>query len=177
VEVAALPAEEAPITPEGPDLVLLRAAHRAMEKVTGDMGRFAFNTAISAVMELVNEGSRLRDEAGPGARRFAFATAASLVFPFAPHVGAEVFELLTGRRVWEEEWPEADPVFLETDTFELVCQINGKVRDRVAAPAEASRDELEALCREAPNVRAHLDGGDVAKVIVVPRKLVNFVVR
>jgi leucyl-tRNA synthetase len=88
-----------------------------------------------------------------------------------------VFELLTGRRVWEEPWPEADPALLETDTFTLVCQINGKVRDRVEAPAGASREQLEQLAREAPNVRAHLDGREVAKVIVVPGKLVNLVVR
>ena len=69
------------------------------------------------------------------------------------------------------------PALLEADTFELVCQVNGKVRDRVPAPAGASREELEALAREAPNVRAHLDGHELVKVIVVPAKLVNFVVR
>ena len=111
------------------------------------------------------------------ARRFATATAASLVFPFAPHLGAEAYEMLTGRRVWEEPWPDADPDMLQADTFELVCQVNGKVRDRVDAPTGAPREELEQLCLASRGVKAHLDGHEIAKVIVVPDKLVNVVVR
>ena len=89
---------------------LLRKAHWAIDKVTRDMrDRFAFNTAIAAVMELVNEIYRQRESAPPGHVRFAVATAGSLIFQFAPHLGAEVYELMTGRRVWEEPWPEADP--------------------------------------------------------------------
>jgi leucyl-tRNA synthetase len=167
-----------PADPGGDDLVLLRKAHWAIDKVTRDVsGRFAFNTAIAAVMELVNECYRLRGRAQDGTLRFAVATAASLVFPFAPHLGADVYDRLTGKRVWEQPWPEADPALLETDTFELVCQINGKVRDRVTAPASASEGELLALAREAPNVKAHLDGKQIVKEIVVPGKLVNLVVR
>jgi leucyl-tRNA synthetase len=161
-----------------PDLALVRKAHWAIDKVTNDMaGRFAFNTAIAAVMELVNEVYRHRETAGPQAQRFAVATAASLVFPFAPHVASEVYELLTGRRVWEQPWPSADPSLLESDTFELVCQVNGKVRDRVPASASASREQLEALARAQPNVQAHVDGHEVVKAIVVPGKLVNLVVK
>src|SRR5207253_7917454 len=116
-------------------------------------------------------------EAGPQVRRFATATAASLVFPFAPHLGAEAYEMLTGRRVWVQPWPDADPDMLQTDTFELVCQVNGKVRDRVPAPTGAPREELERLCLAARGVRAQLDGHEIVKVIVVPDKLVNHVVR
>jgi leucyl-tRNA synthetase len=160
------------------DLTLVRKTHWAIDKVTNDMvGRFAFNTAIAAVMELVNEVYRHRELAGAEAQRFAVATAASLVFPFAPHVASEVYELLTGERVWEQPWPMAAPELLESDTFELVCQVNGKVRDRVAAPASASREQLEALARAQPNVQAHVDGHEVVKAIVVPGKLVNLVVR
>jgi leucyl-tRNA synthetase len=167
-----------PASPEGPDLELLRKAHWAIDKVTNDMaGRFAFNTAIAAVMELTNECSRLRDAVSPGAMRFALATGASLLFPFAPHVASDAYERLTGRRVWEEPWPEADSRLLERDTFELVCQVNGKVRDRIEASSAASPDELKALCLDAPNVRVHLDGKQVVKEIVVPGKLVNIVVR
>ena len=79
--------------------------------------------------------------------------------------------------MWEEPWPEADPALLERDTFQLVCQVNGKVRDRLEADAGASQEELAALCREAPNVRAHVDGREVVKEVVVPGKLVNLVVR
>jgi leucyl-tRNA synthetase len=162
----------------GDDLELLRKTHWAIDKVTGDMsGRFAFNTAIAAVMELVNECYGRREKAGDATLRFATATAASLIFPFAPHTGADVYELLTGRRVWEEPWPAADPALLERDEVEIALQINGKLRDRMPAPASADRAELETLARERPRVQAHIDGKDVLKVIVVPAKLVNFVVR
>ena len=90
---------------------------------------------------------------------------------------ADAYHLLTGRRVWEEPWPAADPSFLEADTFELVCQVNGKVRDRVVAPTGASQDELIALARSQPNVQVHVDGKEVVKEVVVPGKLVNVVVR
>jgi leucyl-tRNA synthetase len=168
---------EQPVNPEGDALTLVRKAHWAIDKVTDDLsGRFAFNTAISAVIELVNEIYR-HPSADPQARTFATATAASLIFPFAPHVAAEVYEMLTARRVWEEPWPDADPDYLTAETFELVCQVNGKVRDRVTAPTGAPRDELEELCLATKGVRSHLDGHEIAKVIVVPDKLVNVVVR
>ncbi|MGI8572919.1 MAG: leucine--tRNA ligase [Solirubrobacteraceae bacterium] len=167
---------EPPADMTGPGLTIARKANWAIQKVTDDLRRFGFNTAISAIMELINEIYRHTD-ADAQARRFATATAASLVFPFAPHLGAEIYELLTGRRVWEEPWPEADPQMLAADTFELVCQVNGKVRDRVQAPTGAPSDELERLCLHARGVRAQLDGREVSRLIVVPDKLVNIVVR
>jgi leucyl-tRNA synthetase len=166
-----------PVPGEGDDLALLRKTHWAIEKVGGDLRRFAFNTAIAAVMELLNECSRLRDQARMETMRFALGSAASLLFPFAPHVCADIYEMLTGQRVWEQPWPHADEALLESDAYELVCQVNGKVRDRVQASAEAGADELKQLCLEAPNVQVHIDGREVIKEIVVPGKLVNFVVR
>jgi leucyl-tRNA synthetase len=178
VELGAGPLPPDGAQPDGADLTVMRKAHWAIEKVTNDMaGRFAFNTAISAVMELVNECYRHRESASPETLRFATAAAASLVFPFAPHAASEVYELTTGGRVWEQPWPTPDPALLESDTFELVCQVNGKVRDRVPAPAAASREELETLARAQPNVQAHVDGHELVKAIVVPGKLVNLVVR
>ncbi|MCL2770365.1 MAG: class I tRNA ligase family protein, partial [Solirubrobacterales bacterium] len=172
----ALPDADAPAG-EGDDLTLLRKAHWTIEKVTTDLRRFTFNTAIAAVMELLNECSRLRDSASAPTQRFALAAAASLLFPFAPHLSAEVYERLTARRVWEEPWPQADPAMLERDRYELVCQVNGRLRDRVTARADAPPEELEALCLGAPNVRAHLDGKQIVKAVVVPGKLVNVVTR
>jgi leucyl-tRNA synthetase len=170
------PGAEQPVDPQGDELTLIRKANWAIDKVTADMsGRFAFNTAIAAVMELVNEIYRY-PEAESEARRFATVTAASLMFPFAPHLACEVYEQLTGRRVWEEPWPDADPDMLQADTFELVCQVNGRVRDRVTARTGAHREELEELCRQTRGIKAHLDGRAVTKVIVVPDKLVNFVI-
>jgi len=154
---------------------LLRKAHWAIDKVTRDLGeRFATHTSISAVMELVNEIHRNREDPHVS---FAVATAASLLFPFAPHLSSEVYERVSGERVWEQPWPAADPNLLTAETFELVVQVNGKVRDRIEVPAGADRDEQERLARQSPKVEAHLNGGDLARTVVVPGKLVNFVVR
>ncbi len=90
---------------------LLRKAHWAIDKVSNDLRRFAFNTAIAAVMELLNECSRLRESTSVESRRFALATAASLLFPFAPHVSADIYERLTGERVWEQPWPQAEQAY------------------------------------------------------------------
>ena len=161
---------------EGDDLELMRKAHWAIDKVTNDMaGRFAFNTAISAVMELVNECYRRREVAlaGGAAPRDRDRGLADLPLRASPGVGG--LRLLTGERVWEQPWPDADPALLERDTVELVVQVNGKLRDRVQAPASASREELEGLART-PRIESHVNGKDVVKVIVVPGKLVNFVV-
>jgi leucyl-tRNA synthetase len=162
---------------------LLAKAHWAIDKVTRDFQRgFQFNTAISAVMELVNDAYRLKDglydsPEGSAAVRFATATAASLVFPFAPHLGSEVYERLARGRVWEQPWPEANPDLLVSDTVTLVVQVNGKLRDRIEAPAEAPKEELLRLARESEKVARHLDGSKIVKEIVVPGKLVNLVVR
>jgi leucyl-tRNA synthetase len=166
-----------PDRPEGDDLALMRKAHWAIDKVSGDLRRFGFNTAIAAVMELLNEASRLRESADVETLRVALATAASLLFPFAPHVSADIYDRLTGERVWEQPWPQADEALLEHEVYELVCQVNGKVRDRVQARADASPQALKELCRAAPNVRAHVDSKEIVKEIVVPGKLVNLVVR
>jgi leucyl-tRNA synthetase len=162
---------------EGPDLDLLRKTHWAIDKISGDLRRFAFNTAIAAVMELLNECSKLRDQVEASTLSFALSTAASLLFPFAPHVCSDIYELLTGERVWEQPWPQADEALLEREVYELVCQVNGKVRDRVQASADSDQETLKDLCRAAPNVRAHMDGKEIVKEIVVPGKLVNIVVR
>jgi leucyl-tRNA synthetase len=168
---------EGPRTAEGADLDLLRKTHWAIDKVSGDLRRFAFNTAIAAVMELLNDCSRLRDSVGIETLRFSLGTAASLLFPFAPHVCSDIYELLSGERVWEQPWPAADEALLEREVYELVCQVNGKVRDRVQASADADPETLKDLCRAAPNVRAHVDGKEILKEVVVPGKLVNLVVR
>jgi leucyl-tRNA synthetase len=162
---------------------LMVKAHWAIDKATRDFARgFQFNTVIAAVMELVNDCYRLKDGLfspadGRAALRFATATAGSLIFPFAPHLGSEVFERLRGERVWEQPWPEPDPALLAADTVTLVVQVNGKLRDRIEAAAEANRDELLELARASEKVGRHLDGREVVKEVVVPGKLVNFVVK
>jgi leucyl-tRNA synthetase len=153
---------------------LARKAHETIAKVTDDIGRrFVFNTPIAAVMELVNELARApRDPAA----RFAAETAVSLIQPYAPHAAEELWARLGHERLWEQPWPAADDSQLERETFELVVQVNGKVRDRVEVPASLSEDELVATAKASPRVQAHLDGKEIRQAIVVPRKLVNLVV-
>ena len=108
---------------------LARKAHATIAKVSDDIGRrYAFNTAIAAVMELVNELSKHRAGADS---RFAAETAVSLIQPYAPHVAEELWSRLGHERLWEAPWPVADPAMLEVHTIEVVIQVNGKIRDRL----------------------------------------------
>ncbi len=171
-----------PAALEGHALELARKAHWAIAKVTDDIERFHFNTALSALMELVNDAYRLKDglygdERGERVLVFATATAASLLFQFAPHLGAEVYEHTTGGRAWETPWPHADERLLERERFALVVQVNGKVRDRLEVGSDVAEEEIKRLALERPKVQRHLDGKKVVKEVVVPGKLVNFVVR
>jgi leucyl-tRNA synthetase len=154
---------------------LTRKAHETIAKVTDDVGRRqSFNTAIAAVMELVNELSK----AGPNdpASRFAAETAVSMIQPYAPHVAEELWERLGHERLWAQPWPVADETQLVRETYELVVQVNGKVRDRFEVDASTPDDDLVERARASSRVQAHLDGAQVRKTIVVPGKLVNFVV-
>jgi leucyl-tRNA synthetase len=166
-------AEAAP-TPGATEGPLARKAHETIARVTDDvLRRFQFHTPISAVMELVNELGGATD--APDAR-FAAETAVSLIQPYAPHVAEELWTVLGYERLWEQPWPEADESQLVRETFELVVQVNGKVRDRFEVESGLSEEELVARARESERVRSYLDGGEPRKTIVVPRKLVNFVV-
>jgi leucyl-tRNA synthetase len=153
---------------------LVRKAHETIAKVSDDIGRrFVFNTPIAAVMELVNELGR--ELSAPGAR-FAAETAVSLIQPYAPHIAEELWGALGRERLWETPWPVADESQLRRETFELVIQVNGRVRDRVEASVDESEDELVARAKASLRVQAHLDGKEIRQTIVVPRKLVNLVV-
>ena len=124
-------------------------------------------------MELCNEIS-----AAPTApdARFATETAVSLIQPYAPHIAEELWDVLGHDRLWEAPWPEADEAQLVRQTFELVVQVNGKVRDRFEVDAGLGEDELVALARGSERVTSFLGGAEPRKTIVVPGKLVNFVV-
>jgi leucyl-tRNA synthetase len=156
------------------DSPLARKAHATIDKVTDDIGRrFALNTPIAAVMELVNEISRNPDDP---AARFATETAVSLIQPYSAHIAEELWERLGHERLWTTPWPQADPALLERDTFELVVQVNGRVRDRAVVPVGLDEEELIARAKELPRVRAHINGKELKKAIVVPGRLVNLVV-
>ena len=169
----ALEAPDSPVDGFG-DTPLARKAHQTIAKVTDDIGRrFVMNTPIAAVMELVNEIARAPEDP---ASRFATETAVSLIQPYAPHIAEELWERLGHERLWESPWPESDPALLVSDTFELVVQVNGRVRDRLQVSADLSDEELVARAKESPKVQSHLNGGEIRQTIVVPRKLVNLVV-
>ena len=162
-------------TPEGP---LVTKAHETIAKVSDDIERrFQFNTPIAAVIELVNDIYSVKDDpAQAPAVRLATETAVNLIQPYVPHITEELWQRLGHERLWSTPWPEADPLLLERDTFELVVQVNGRVRGRVEVPAGLAEDELVARARELPRVAAHLDGKELKNAIVVPGRLVNLVV-
>ena len=156
------------------DTPLARKAHRTIAKVTDDIDRrFLFHTPISAVMELVNEIQAAPDDP---AARFAAETAVSLIQPYAPHIAEELWVAFGHERLWRHPWPKPDPALLVEDTVEVVVQVNGKLRDRLHVPADTPEDELVRLALASERVRAHLNGGEPAKTIVVPGKLVNLVI-
>ena len=161
--------------PEGP---LVRKTHETIAKVSDDIERrFQFNTPIAAVIELVNDTYVAKDDPDQAAAvHFATETAVSLIQPYVPHIAEELWQRLGHERLWSAEWPEADPALLERETFELVVQVNGRVRGRVEVPAGLDDDELVARAKELPRVAAHLDGKEVKNAIVVPGRLVNLVV-
>jgi len=165
-------AENAPRDPPGGG-ALARKAHATIAKVTDDIGRrYAFNTAIAALMELLNELAK--DPAGPDSR-FAAETVVTLIQPYAPHVAEELWARLGHERLWEKPWPKADPALLERETVEVVVQVNGKVRDRLHVSPHLADDKLVALARASERVRSYLDDNEVVRTIVVPGKLVSFV--
>jgi leucyl-tRNA synthetase len=168
LEAADRPPADGPV-----ETPLMRKAHTTIAKVTDDIERrFQFHTPISAVMELTNELARAPEDP---AARFAAETAVSLIQPYAPHVAEELWERLGYERLLDEPWPQADPALLEHDTFELVVQVNGRVRDRMEVPSDLPEDELIERAKASPRVQAHLDGSEIRQTIVVPRKLVNIV--
>jgi leucyl-tRNA synthetase len=157
---------------------LVRKAHETVAKFSDDIERrFQFNTPIAAVIELVNDIYGAKDDLEQAAAvRFATETAVGLIQPYAPHIAEELWQRLGHERLWETPWPEADPAFLERETFELVVQVNGRVRGRVEVPAGIGEDELVARAKELPRVVAHLAGKEPRQAIVVPGRLVNLVV-
>ena len=160
---------------EGPGAALVRKTHATIEKVTNDIGaRFAFNTAQSAVHELVHTLQGAAD-ATPEQRRFAAATAVSLVQPYAPHVACELWEKLGGERLWDAPWPAADPEMLVSEQVTYAVQVNGRLRGEVTVDAGLGQEDIVAAARAVPNVAHHLDGVPVVKEIFVPGKLVNLV--
>ncbi|MFO7249077.1 MAG: leucine--tRNA ligase, partial [Bacillota bacterium] len=157
---------------------LYRQMHQTIKKVTEDIDkRYQFNTAVSAIMELVNAISAYPEGADRGTLAEAIEKTIVLLAPFAPHIAEELWHRIGhADSVHAQPWPTWDEAALAADEVEIVVQVNGKVRDRVVVPANASREEIEAAVLAQEKVKAHLAGKTVKKVIVVPGKLVNLVV-
>jgi leucyl-tRNA synthetase len=156
-----------------------RAVHATIAKVSDDIGRrFTFNTAIAACMELLNELGRGGDTSAQGraVMQEALEAVVLMLSPIVPHISHALWKAL-GREpaVVECRWPVCDRDALVQEEITLVVQVNGKVRGKVCVPVDAGQDAIESLVLEEPNVRKHLQGKAVRKVIVVPGKLVNVV--
>jgi leucyl-tRNA synthetase len=164
------------LAPPG-ELALRRAVAVAVRQVTADIDDgFAFNTAIAALMKLLNECARaVREGVTAPVVAGAVATLASLLQPFAPHLASEVYYQLTGERVWTTPWPVADESLLADDFVEIACQLNGKLRGHLRVAADATEAEVRQAALAAGYVRDSLAGREPERVIVVPGRLVNIV--
>jgi leucyl-tRNA synthetase len=165
---------------EGARKALRRQLHETIQKVTDDIGRRqSFNTAIAALMELLNALAKFDDASAQGAalRQEAFTAVVQLINPFTPHIAHTLWQVLgQGETLLEDAgWPVVDPSALVRDSLTYAVQVNGKLRATIEVPASASKDEAEAMARAEPAVARILEGQTVRKVIVVPGKIVNIV--
>jgi leucyl-tRNA synthetase len=164
--------------------VLHRKTHQTIKKVTDDIeNRFHFNTAISAVMELVNETNQFlsdpgeKDDLSWSVIREAVDATVVLLSPVVPHIADELWELLGhGKSLLKLPWPEYDPGALEAAKRLVVLQVNGKVRSRIEVPASYSDDEIKREALSDERIQRFVEGRPIKKTIVVQKKLVNLVV-
>jgi len=164
----------------GKERDLRRKTHQTIQKVTDDLENFRFNTAVAALMELVNMVYEVVNTLAQGERSAAvdeaIETVIPLLAPIAPHIADELWEGI-GKDgfLYKHAWPQADASVAAADEITLVVQVNGKVRDKLVAAAGADNATLEALALASPKVAEYLQGRPPKKVIVVPGKLVNVV--
>ena len=152
----------------------------AIKKVSDDIGeRFNFNTAISTIMELVNEMYRYKEgTVNPGLFGVAIKDLIIMLAPFVPHVTEEMWEHLGYEgSVHDQNWPEYDEKALVKDTVEIVVQVNGKIKEKLDIAGGLSREEMEKTAMENEKVKGLIEGKNVVKVIAVPGKLINIVVK
>lgn len=158
-----------------------RKTHETIAKVSDDIGRrYTFNTAIAAVMELMNALAKFNDGSAQGraVTKESLQSIILLLSPIVPHITHELWENLGGNSsLIDHAWPKADESALVKDSLQIMVQVNGKLRSRIEVPASASKDEIEHAATNDENVKRFTDDKQVVKVIVVPGKLVNIVVR
>ena len=166
-----------PLTAE--EISLRRTLHKTIKKVTEDVrDRFAFNTAISALMELVNAMHAFQDKPiNPALARELAKDLLLMLAPFVPHIAAELWSQFFDGDVHKQSWPTFDAAAIVEEEIEIVLQINGKVRDHVKIPVGLSKTDLEKLAPTLPRFDELTAGKCVVKIIVVPNKLINIVVK
>ena len=165
------------------EFALRRRLHQTISKVTEDLdGKFAFNTAISSIMELVNEMYRFvesHDAIEDSLAHELLRNLLILLAPFVPHITEELWQGLGEKEksVHEASWPSCDASALVVDEVELGVQVNGKVRAAITVPVAMSREEIGEKAKELPEVKKFTDGKKIVKIIVVPKRIVNIVVK
>ncbi len=178
-EVAKSNAEVKAVTKE--DKAMRLVIHSTLKKVTADLSeKFGFNTAIASLMELINEMYKYKelDTRNDGIIREGIETIVTILAPFTPHIGEELWTMI-GKEgsVFNISWPAYDESALVQDEVEVIVQVNGKLRAKVSMDANISREDMEKVAMEDEKVKAAIEGKNVVKVIAVPKKLVNIVVK
>jgi leucyl-tRNA synthetase len=171
----------------GPEArTLRRKTHQTIAKITSDFDQLHLNTSIAALMELFNQLNDFNADPAKASESDVFAVREALealvvmLTPFAPHIAEEMWEGLgySGGLLQEvPRWPTADPELARREELEIPVQVNGTLRSRVIASPDVSEDELRASALSDERIRALIDGHEVVKVIVVPRRLVNIVIK
>jgi leucyl-tRNA synthetase len=162
---------------------LRRKTHQTLRGISEGIETMRLNTAVSALMELVNEmvpfAQELgaEDEAGRAVYSEAAESLTLLLAPFAPHVADELWSRLGHEgTTWEQAWPTWEAAVAVEEMMVIAVQVNGKLRDRLEVPAGTDIEEAARLAAELPNVRRHIGGRQVRQVVKVPGRLVNIVV-
>ena len=147
--------------------------NQTIKKVTDDIMSLDYNTGVSALMILVNKMDELESIS-----RKDYRTLIQILNPYAPHITEEINEVCAlGDELANSEWPSYDESKIVNDTYEMVVQVNGKIRGKIEVSKDTSREEMLSIAKEIDNVKAYIDGMKIVNEIVVPGKLVNIVVK
>jgi leucyl-tRNA synthetase len=162
----------------GADKALYQKLHQTLKKIGDDIDSLGFNTAVAALMELLNALSDYRKEhpVSPVYKQ-AIRHYIQMLAPFAPHMAEELWHQFYQGSVFAERWPSVDPEALLADEFELVVQVNGKLRGKMVVSTGASEEEIKRIAHGLPNVKSFIEGKQVVKEIYVSGKLMNIVVK
>lgn len=155
--------------------------HSTLKKVTADLSeKFGFNTAISALMELINDMYKYKelDNINEAVIKEGVQTIVTIIAPFAPHLGEELWTMIgKDGSVFDIDWPKYDEKALVKDEIEVVVQVNGKVRGKLTVNSNISKEEMEKVALEDEKIKGLVEGKTIVKVVAVPKKLVNVVVK